>query len=215
MKNIIQSIKCGDKRGSRALIESSLYHKAGMLVEERKKEFGCSLIKEDKDDTTIKSDLQNYEKEDFVSIAKAKLGWAIAEQLESILGEESLEDQNPNALERIVYFCDEKGEKDLADEIAAYLTDEMGMKLHRSQHIKHKGEDRSDHDWLEDYSQEDFVLVITAEYGTAVAEQAKAILDGEAMEDQNSNALRYIMKFARMKGEDTLADKIKEYLDEE
>jgi len=47
MSKIIQSIKSGDKKGAKAMIEAILYRKAAVLVEERKREIGFSLIKEE------------------------------------------------------------------------------------------------------------------------------------------------------------------------
>lgn len=59
---------------------------------------------------------------------------------------------------------------------------------------------------------EDFVALINSKYGWAVAEQAKNVIDGEGLHEQNSNALRYIMQFAALRQENELVDAIKKYL---
>jgi hypothetical protein len=59
----------------------------------------------------------------------------------------------------------------------------------------------------------DFVNLVKAEFGWAVAEQAEDIISGQNFNEQNVNALKYIMGFAKSKGETELADDIKEYLD--
>ena len=62
------------------------------------------------------------------------------------------------------------------------------------------------------YDQEDFVALVNSKYGWAVSGQAESLLDGGDPEDQNSNALRYIMEFAQRKGETELAEYLQNYL---
>jgi hypothetical protein len=62
------------------------------------------------------------------------------------------------------------------------------------------------------YDQEDFVALVNSKYGRAVSGQAESLLDGGDPEDQNSNALRYIMEFAQRKGETELAEYLQNYL---
>ena len=62
-------------------------------------------------------------------------------------------------------------------------------------------------------NEQDFVDIVTARHGWAVGDQAQHILNGDDFDQQNDNALRYIMKDAR-KYEDyqDLAERIKDYL---
>lgn len=69
--------------------------------------------------------LENYSAEDLVDIANSKMGWAVAEQLKSILDGENLYDQNPNALKYIAEFAADKGEMALADELNEFLSGEF------------------------------------------------------------------------------------------
>jgi HAMP domain-containing protein len=62
------------------------------------------------------------------------------------------------------------------------------------------------------YDQDDFVALVNSQYGWAVSGQCDSILNGADPEDQNSNALRYIMEFARRKGEPELAEYLQNYL---
>lgn len=59
--------------------------------------------------------------DDFVAIAKSKLGWAIAEQLEDILQGEGLGKQNFNALTKIKEFAADRGERWLEEALNQYL----------------------------------------------------------------------------------------------
>jgi len=213
---IIDSIKRGDSQATIKLVEQILFRKAGMLVEQHKQTFCSTILREDEDEeggeTRIKTTLSHYQEDDLVAMAKAKLGWAIAEQLEGILSkDEPLEDQNANALARIVEWLDKKGEDDLADEIADYLEKVMKGRVQRGSR-EHKEPGEPDHEWLENHDKGDFCDMVVAEYGDAIGDQAKSILNGEDMEEQNPNALRHIMDFARKKGEMTLAGEIKKYL---
>ena len=67
----------------------------------------------------------------------------------------------------------------------------------------------------------DLVKCCAVDYGSAVADQLQAILDGDNLDEQNSNALRYISKFLsiyskKYKNEDWQdeADRINDYLKE-
>jgi hypothetical protein len=62
-------------------------------------------------------------------------------------------------------------------------------------------------------NEEDFVDICNSRYGWAISEQLKSVLEGEPFEDQNSNALHYIMEFAQRKKEPELVGAIKAYLD--
>jgi hypothetical protein len=62
------------------------------------------------------------------------------------------------------------------------------------------------------YDQDDLVDICNTKYGWAIAEQLKSILEGEAFEEQNPNALQYILEFALRKKETELAKSIQEYL---
>lgn len=61
-------------------------------------------------------------------------------------------------------------------------------------------------------NKEDFINAVAAKHGWSVEEQAESILDGGAFEEQNSNALRYIMEIAEKRGEEELATEIRDYL---
>ena len=74
--------------------------------------------------TRLHSEPRCFEEEDLVDMAKGRLGWAIAEQLEDILAGKELEDQNYNALHYIRKFLEQKGEWELADEIDEFLRSE-------------------------------------------------------------------------------------------
>lgn len=65
--------------------------------------------------------LQKYDAKDFVDIALAQLGWAVAGQLREILDGESLSKKNSNALRMIMDFAKYKGEAGLADTLFEYL----------------------------------------------------------------------------------------------
>lgn len=69
------------------------------------------------------------------------------------------------------------------------------------------------HSMLEKYDDEDFCDILEARYGWSIAGQARGILNGEDLEEQNTNALRYIQEFASIKGENELANELKAYLD--
>lgn len=86
---------------------------------------------EENPETYVNSQLRNYREKDLVDIASANLGYPVARQLEDILGvkksQESLEEQNPNALQQLVQFLRDKDEEDVATEIEQFLHgDEMG-----------------------------------------------------------------------------------------
>ena len=54
---------------------------------------------------------------------------------------------------------------------------------------------------------------ITGRHGSAIGEQAESILrDGEALFEQNSNALRYIAEYLTDKGHQDIADVIIDYM---
>jgi hypothetical protein len=65
---------------------------------------------------------------------------------------------------------------------------------------------------IENYTNDDFVALVENKHGWAVAEQAQDILNGEAYDKQNHNALALIRDFAYSKGECELAESIDIYL---
>lgn len=84
---------------------------------------------EEEDGTQLIHTLDNNE--DIVSIAHHKLGWAISQQLEGILGGDYLESKNSNALVQIVNFLKTRKEENathIADEISQYLNYERKSK---------------------------------------------------------------------------------------
>jgi len=56
---------------------------------------------------------------------------------------------------------------------------------------------------------------ITGRYGSAIGEQAVSIFrDGEALFEQNSNALRYIAEYVEDKGHQDIADVLNDYIEQ-
>ena len=66
--------------------------------------------------------------------------------------------------------------------------------------------------YLNKYDITDFVEMVDSNYGWSVSNQAKDILTGESLDEQNPNALKLIMELAKRKGEIELAETIEEYL---
>lgn len=116
--------------------------KANMLKTAYEQRFGNALQEfDDEDDeeesvTYLHADPQKYSPRDLIELANSRFGGMVAEQLASIMGydykwsqwggqsnPEPMEEQNSNALRYFVEFLHEKGEDEMADEIAAFLAD--------------------------------------------------------------------------------------------
>jgi hypothetical protein len=66
---------------------------------------------------------------------------------------------------------------------------------------------------MENYTAEDFCLMVEGKFGWSVGEQARNILLEEgSLADQNENALQLIADFARSRKEQEFADEIYSYL---
>jgi hypothetical protein len=61
-------------------------------------------------------------------------------------------------------------------------------------------------------NEEDFVNAVARRCGWAVTQQCEDIFAGQALEEQNSNALKYIAEIARGRGEDELADELETFI---
>lgn len=61
-------------------------------------------------------------------------------------------------------------------------------------------------------SEEDFVNAVARRCGWSVTQQCEDIFAGQALEEQNGNALKYIVEIARARGEDELADELDAFL---
>lgn len=142
--------------------------------------------------------------EAFIAAVRSQYGWAVAEQAQAIIDGESLENQNSNALKYIFNVAEYRKEHDLAELIADYLEiDYSGGQTDDEAVDSALGGTLSD---------EDFLNLIHSKFGWAIHAQAKAVLDGEPLEEQNPNALEYISDFAEMQGREDIATLIDSFL---
>lgn len=133
---------------------------------------------------------------------RSRYGWAVAEQAQDIINGEAVEEQNPNALKYILDVAISRGEHEMAEIIA----DHLGIPYEPEE------ETGDEYDAIE-VSNQDFINLVNAKFGWSVRQQAEAILNGEDLDEQNPNALEYIMDLAELKGRDDIASMIGEYLD--
>lgn len=128
-------------------------------------------------------------------------GWAIASQAESILLDgDPIEDQNSHALEIILGYAKQLKMHDLVSQITEYLGQPNDIDL--------------DDDYAE-FDNEAFVEHVEKNHGWAIATQAENILNGESLDDQNSNALQIIaQEAAKFEEFEWVKDEIESYLNE-
>lgn len=139
-------------------------------------------------------------KDALVAQVESQHGWAVAEQADDVISGAPMEELNPNALKAIFNVANSRGENELADAIAQYLG--ISFEPHTQSPYKTGGQ----------LSDEDFVNMVDQKFGWSVSSQAKSVLAGEPLEDQNPNALRYIADYARTVGRDDVADMIEQHL---
>lgn len=140
----------------------------------------------------------------FLAHVRSEGGWAVEEQARDILAGQSLEDQNPNALQIIFDVAERRGEHEMAATIAEYLG------------IEYEGESDEaavDRQMSSVPNDADFLRMIDSKLGWAIYQQAKAIMNGEPLEDQNPNALKYISDFALSVGREDVYDQIQSFFE--
>lgn len=145
--------------------------------------------------------------EAFLADVNSKYGWAVEEQARDlIVNNQSMEEQNPNALQLIFDVAVKRNEHDLAEELAEYLGIEYDGDPSDEEAVNQMMDDSVD--------DEDFINLVNSKFGWAVAQQAKAILqDSESLSEQNPTALQYISDLADMHNRPDIATLIDDYLD--
>lgn len=144
----------------------------------------------------------------FLADIENKYGWAVAEQARNVIVyNQSLEDQNPNALKLIFDVAERRKEHDLAEELAEFLGIDYDGNPDDEDEVNSMMDDSVD--------DEDFVNLVQSKFGWVVAQQARAILDNsDNIQDQNPNALRYISDLADMHGRPDISTMIDDFLGE-
>lgn len=139
----------------------------------------------------------------FLADMRSTYGWAVAEQAEAVLKRgEPLSNQNPNALKLMFDTADKRNEFDFAEELA----DHLGI-----EYMPDDSKDPNINDMLTDA---DFLRMVDSKFGWAIHQAAKAILDDPStIEDQNTNALKYIEDLASKYGRDDISIMILDYLE--
>lgn len=141
----------------------------------------------------------------FVAAIRSKYGWAVAEQAESVINGESLEDQNPNALKYIFDVADSRNEYELAE----VLADHLGIEYDSG-----SGDETEVNRMMDNsVSDEDFLNLVNSKFGWAIHQQAESVLNDEPLDEQNPNALEYIADLADQYGRDDIAIKINSFLE--